>query len=118
MRNNRGGNGGSKGQQGLIGGAEDGPAVLPALRKFSVHRVSPLIVAGLPPAEVMEKIETVELHAHTVNPVGDVLIFTEFVNVEVPGQGFVVSERNVRSFNGWMDYEEQPVPNTSGLTIN
>lgn len=97
---------------------QDGPAgpirtppQPPPPSTFKVTRFNPLFQEGIDSNAL--KIETVTLEANMVEVGGPILIFKRFfLNSDGTGGNFVV-----KSFYGWIDYEETPPPPPSGIVV-
>lgn len=94
-------------KSGPVPPGQDGPAgdvvpipMVPALRSFVLQRLEPT-TAG---SRERKRVETINISAHEVeiNQAGNILRFREYMIHPTEGP----SNRVVRCFNGWLDYEE------------
>ena len=82
--------------------AQTGPAMqvpqVPPLRTFKLHRINPELPID---DHIVEEI-VINAHEVEINVAGNVLRFREYMLHPTEGP----TNRVVRCFNGWLDYEE------------
>jgi len=90
------------GEDGPVGPAMQVPQI-PPKRTFVLHRWDPTEERGpLKPPTVVETF-VIEAHEVEINASGNILRFREYLIHPVEGP----TNRVVRCFNGWLDYEER-----------